>query len=208
MGRHSAIVEVQLNARVPRGQQAYWDIIRELREFTLSDIDRRCNVARDTIGDYLRRLVKAGFIKADGMSGDAITYKLVKDQLEAPRVKRDGSVARKIGLGTDCMWRSMKMLDTFDAEELAAAASTELHTVKPGTAKDYITRLHQAGYLVIITEAMPGHKPNTGQLARYKLPMHMRTGPRAPQVMRTKFVFDPNTQKIMGKTVDAERDSK
>ncbi|SBW11990.1 conserved hypothetical protein [uncultured Alphaproteobacteria bacterium] len=145
MGRHAADVLARLNIRVPRGNQAYWEIIRELRTFTITDIERRCNVQRDTIGDYVRRLAKAGVIVTEGKTGDAVVYRLVADQPDAPAVRRDGTLTAPPGIGQERMWRSMKMLKTFDAGELAAAASVGDTTVSTNTAADYIKNLYRAG---------------------------------------------------------------
>lgn len=198
MGRIASDVLAKLTVRVPRGNQAYWEIIRELRTFTLSDIDSRCFVRRDTIGDYVRRLVKAGFVAIEGMCGDAVMYRLEIDQPDAPRVRRDGSIANEIGVGQDRMWRSMKMLKTFTAEELAASASLGPETVTVGTAKEYLKHLQRAGYLTIVVAATPGYRSGTGNPARYRLRPDMITGPLAPQVQRTDWVWDPNRKAVMG----------
>lgn len=198
MGRIASDVLAKLTVRVPRGQQAYWEIIRELRTFTISEIDARCFVHRDTIGDYVRRLVKAGFLVVEGNRGDAVVYRLEIDQPNAPRVRRDGTLAAEPGIGQDRMWRSMKMLKTFTAEELASSASIEDETVTVGTAKEYIKHLQRAGYLAVVIAATPGYRPGTGNPARYRLRPDMITGPLAPQIQRTDWVWDPNRKAVMG----------
>ncbi|SBW13050.1 conserved hypothetical protein [uncultured Alphaproteobacteria bacterium] len=158
MGRHAADVLARLNIRVPRGNQAYWEIIRELRRFTITDIEQRCNVDRRVIGDYVRRLAKAGVVITDGKTGDAVVYRLVADQPDAPAVRRDGTLTTPPGLGQERMWRSMKMLKTFDAAELAAAASIDDVPVSLETAKNYITHLLRVGYSITAgTARAPAH---------------------------------------------------
>lgn len=198
MGRHAADALARLNVRVPRGNQAYWEIIRALRTFTISDIEKRCNVDRRIVGDYVRRLAKAGAIVTEGESGDAIIYRLVVDQPDAPAVRRDGSLTTPPGLGQEQMWRTMKMLKTFDAAELSASASTDTVGVSVDTAKNYITHLLRAGYLVVVVPGKPGYKPGTGNSARYRLRPDMITGPLAPQIQRTDWVWDPNRKQVMG----------
>ncbi len=198
MGRHAADVLARLNIRVPRGNQAYWEIIRELRRFTITDIEQRCNVDRRVIGDYVRRLAKAGVVITDGKTGDAVVYRLVADQPDAPAVRRDGTLTTPPGLGQERMWRSMKMLKTFDAAELAAAASIDDVPVSLETAKNYITHLLRVGYLALLVPAKPGYKPGTGNPARYRLRPDMVTGPLAPQIQRTDWVWDPNRKCVMG----------
>jgi hypothetical protein len=205
MGRHAADVMVKLNVRVPRGIQAYWDIIRELREFTIHDIDQRCAVEKDVIGDFVRRLARAGYIieVAEG-DDDAKVYTLIKDQAEAPHLKRDGSPAAEPGKGRDYMWRAMRMLNDFDAEDLASASCVDGFTVHLRTAKDYIYHLHKAGYLAMVSPAINGHKAGTGKLSRYKLRPDRRTGPLAPQIQRTKFVFDRNLQRVVTTNIESD----
>lgn len=200
MGRHSCETMARLTIRVPRGNQAYWDIMRELREFTISDIANRCSaaVARATIGGYIRSLTRGGYLDAIDTKDTAMLYRLVIDQPNAPRVRRDGSAAGEPGLGQDRMWRSMKMLHDFDAPELAAASSLDDVTVKLESAKDYIANLYRAGYLAVVSDAKPGHRPGTGIQARYRLRPDRKTGPLAPQVQRTQWVWDPNLKRVMG----------
>lgn len=199
MGRHTADALARLNVRVPRGNQAYWEIIRELRTFTISDIEKRSNVHRNTIGDYVRCLAKARVIIATGKCGKAIVYRLAVDQPDAPSVRRDGTLATPPGLGQERMWRSMKMLKTFDAGELASSASPDTDApVSVFAAADYIKNLHRAGYLTIVVPAKPGHKTGTGNPARYRLRPDMITGPLAPQIQRTDWVWDPNRKCVMG----------
>ncbi len=198
MGRQSADALAQINVRVPRGNQAYWEIIRELRTFTITDIEQRCNVLRNTIGDYVRRLARAGVIVAEGKRDKTIIYRLVTDQPDAPAVRRDGSLTMPQGLGQEQMWRTMKMLKTFDAAELAASASTDTVGVSLETAKTYVSHLLRAGYLIVVVPAKPGYKPGTGNPARYRLRPDMITGPLAPQIQRTDWVWDPNRKQVMG----------
>lgn len=190
-----ADVKARLTVRVPRGQQAFWEIMRELRTFTLGDVEQRCNVHRDTIGEYVRRLAKAKIVAATDKRGTEIVYRLLVDQADAPSVRRDGTLTIPQGIGQERMWRSMKMLKTFDAPELAAAASLDDVTVTTATAADYIKNLYHAGYLSVVTPAKGG---GTGYPARYRLRPNMITGPLAPQIQRTQWVWDPNRKCVMG----------
>lgn len=199
MGRHSTEAMVKLTVRVPRGQQGFWDIIRELRTFTISDIDGRCNTHRQTIRDFVKRLEKGEFIRAVGnVEHDAVQYELVKDQPEAPRLRRDGSPARDMGRGQDQMWRAIKMLGEFTARDIAIHATTDDVQVRLNAAASYLKHLHRAGYLKVTQAGKPGHKPGSGHMATYRLIPGMNTGPMAPQVMRTEWVWDQNRNQAMG----------
>lgn len=190
---------VKLTIRVPRGNQGFWEIIRELRTFTITDIDGRCNTHRQTIRDFVKRLEKGGYVRAVGnVEHDAIQYELVKDQPEAPRLRRDGTDAQDMGRGQDQMWRAIKMLGEFTARDIAIHASTDQVKVRLNSAQSYLKHLHRAGYLMVSRPAKPGHKPGTGEMAAYRLIPNMNTGPMAPQVQRTEWVFDPNRRQVMG----------
>jgi len=193
MGRHSSDAWVKLTARVPKGHQGFWDIIRDLRTFTVRDIDQRSNVAKATVQDFVGRLVKGGYIRhvATQATG-AKVYDLVADQPEAPALRRDGTPAQVTGLANEQMWRTMAMLGDFTAADLAIAASTDTVPVGRLTARDYCLALHRAGYLVTVDGGVPR------RASTYRLLPSRRTGPRAPQIQKTKWVFDPNTGHVAG----------
>jgi len=202
MGRHAADIMVQLTARVPRGQQGFWEIIRDLHRskgrWTLQQVDERSNVARDTVNDFVQRLLKGGYIANSGHIGKSAAFRLVKDQPDAPRLRRDGTPAGETGLGQEQMWRAMKMLQRFDARNISIHASTDEVPVSLIATRDYIKHLARAGYLALVAPAKNGHKPGTGALATYRLLPNMNTGPLAPQVQQTKWVWDPNRRVVMG----------
>lgn len=193
MSRIASDIMFTLTVRVPRGYQGFWDIIRDIAPlpFTLSDIEQRTNVRRDTVRDYVKRLERAGYIEQTGATdAGALVYRLVRNTgAYAPRLQRDGTEVMQ-GNGQDQMWRAMKMLDRFTARELAVHASTEDVPVKESTAKAYIKHLLKAGYLV--DNRQPAPRPRT-----YRLKPSMNTGPLAPQVQRTDYVFDPNRNTVM-----------
>lgn len=82
------------------------------------------------------------------------------------------------------MWRTMQMIRDFSPRDLQVAASTDEIGVSYETAKQYIKHLHVAGYLRHIAHG------------RYALKRSMVTGPLAPQIYRTDFVYDPNTGEV------------
>ncbi|MCK5295927.1 MAG: hypothetical protein KAJ75_03470, partial [Alphaproteobacteria bacterium] len=111
--------------------------------------------------------------------------RLVKDVgIKAPRVTRDGKIVTQ-GKGTEQMWRTMRMLKAFTADELAVMASTEEIQVKPQTAKSYLKHICKAGYITVIST-----RPKRYRFARW-------TGCQPPMIQRLKTVFDPNLRQIM-----------
>lgn len=195
MARRPAHVVAKIAVKVPCGQLGIWRVIRDLKTFEPTAL--RSLVAADpsTIADYCRRLALAGYLTRD----EAGTYTLVKDQPDAPRLRRDGTPAAEFGLGQEQMWRSMKMLAEFSPRDLAVAASTDEVKVAVSTATTYIKHLRIAGYLMVVAASRPSRgKPGGGAQAVYRLKPNMNTGPLAPQIQTTDYVFDPNTGKVMG----------
>lgn len=192
MARLSPEVMAEITVRVPRGQQWFWDIIRDLHrsqgEWTVRDIDGRSNTHTASIRDFLRRLERAGYIEVvreipDPNRKPRKVYRLLRNQPEAPRLRRDGSPAKDLGRGQEQMWRSLRMLGVVTVRDLAVAASTEETRVTVETARSYLKHLHAAGYLKRL------------ERGRYRLRPDRNTGPLAPQVRRCDFVFDPNLGK-------------
>lgn len=183
-----------------RGQEAFWRIICDLDKkqglFTITEVaDQTCD-DRNTVRDYMTRLVKAGFLeKTNEMRGSAILYKKIRHSKDAPRVRKDGSMVTQ-GLAQDHMWRAMKMLPEFTALDLSVAATTEDITVDQTHTKSYITHLKRAGYLAVVQESNP-HRP-----AVYRLLPAKNTGPKAPLVQRVKHIYDPNLKKVVWRSND------
>ena len=181
----------------PQGRQAAWDAMRRLTAargiFTGRDAVLESDVNRHTLHTYLTGLQAAGFVElvahADG--GSAAIYRVTTDQVEAPRVRKDGAAVTQ-GVATDHMWRAMKMLKAFTPGDLALAASTEKVTVTVAAAKAYCHHLYVAGYLAQVQPVKAAKRQ-----ARYRLHAHRNTGPKAPMVQRVKRVFDPNLGRVM-----------
>lgn len=206
MSRLPVHVEAALRVRVRRGQQGIWEAIREHRRepWTLRQIWRETGVGNvETVRDYVRRLVAGGYVaraghveREDGRSGhsSAATYVLVRDGgAEAPRLRRDGTEVPPTG--QEAMWRTLRMIggDGVTADDLAVMASTDVRPVTRATAATYLHHLMHAGYLRVVEDGRPGHKPGTGQRTRYALRAGMNTGPAAPMIARiTHAVWDPN----------------
>ncbi|MGD9949877.1 MAG: hypothetical protein AB7U29_15560 [Desulfobulbus sp.] len=167
-------------------RQALWEIIREMRTITLRGLRNETVLSMDTVREYVLGLEKAGFLqrlpREEGPWAPN-TWELIKDVgIEAPRVRKDGTLVTQ-GDGRRNMWEAMRILRTFTPRELAVAASLPECPVKESTALDYAKHLCKAGYL----------KQN-GKAYRF-LPAAY-TGPMAPQIQRTKLVWDPNLKVV------------
>ena len=196
---HSPHQMVALSLRLPRGQQGIWETIRHIHrteepaEFTAPALWRKVGAHKDAILDYLRRLERGGYIELIRCDGPfegrkAKVYRLIRDQPDAPKLRRDGSPAKDAGRGQDQLWRAMKMTAQFTIRDLVLAASTAECTVTHETAKSYIKHLLAAGYLKRVAHGV------------YRLRPDRNTGPLAPQIYRSDWVFDPNLKQGSGPT--------
>lgn len=94
------------------------------------------------------------------------------------------------GSGRERMWRTMKMLKTFTANDLAIAASLPAAPVALAEAIYYVKWLSAAGYLVAVQPHRPGHKGRTV----WRLVQN--TGPKPPMVLRARLLWDPNLHAV------------
>ncbi len=182
-------------------RDAIWVAIRDLREFSVSEIEDKTRISHSSIKTYILGLTKAGYLKRTEHHHRAKIdnrfvanrWQLIKDTgVDAPRVTRDGKRITQ-GLGRENMWHAMRILRDFSAKDLAAQASNDDILIKHADARTYIKYLHMAGYLIIVMPAKSDDKSQT----RYRMPASRYTGPRPPMIQRTKQVFDPNTGKVV-----------
>jgi hypothetical protein len=176
-------------------RQAIWDFIRNRQgePFTADDILYHVRLDAGSVRDYLTGLVNGGYLSSRTFKGQLhkiICHSLIKNSgIDAPRVRKDGSLVTQ-GIGQKYMWNAMTSMKVFTPADLAFEASTECHQVKTATAKSYCQTLCHFGYL---------RKQTKGA---YKL--IKRTGPKPPQIQRTKQVYDPNLRQVMGYVVEVE----
>lgn len=143
-------------------------------------------MSRARMRDYMTGLVKAGILSVayGARVGLPATYTLARDcGVCAPRVRKDGALLPDSGRTR--MWQAMHILGTFSVRELAAAASLQDAPVAYSEAETYCRWLCRGGYLQQI-----------GKLAWRAIPAR-HTGPKAPQILRVKQLYDPNTARVV-----------
>lgn len=189
-------LKVDKSRPIRRGAAFYWSVIRELtagpdgmnRPVTLMEIVNRTDgVAQGTVRSFMRTLTGAGL--AEQLPASPLQWRILKRPTELPRLSRDG---RRAGSKTQQMWNAIRALPSFTAAEVALAASIEDSVVQVNSAKTYVLLLAGAGYLKI--ERAGG--PNRATI--YRLKPSMNSGPKSPRILRTKLVYDPNRDEIMG----------
>ena len=176
-------------------RERVWQGIRKLRTgFTAESLQEAIGkpwLEIEPTREYLLHLTQAGHLERCDKQRrvnnrfDQVTFKLVKDSFEAPRVTGGGKPVTQ-GLKTLAMWRAMKALKDFDYKDIQRVASLgKACEVTAHSAKSYTVLLARAGYFKLMREAKPGTP------ARYKLVRD--TGAHAPAITRRKAVFDRNS---------------
>ncbi|MGV6840007.1 MAG: hypothetical protein ACWA40_07405 [Planktomarina sp.] len=172
------------------GQDGVWAHIRRVKVFTVTDIHNATGIPRKTISDYIKRLIAGGVVQTHGNGGDVDRFELVRDMgVHTPRFRPNGEPVTQ-GMGTQNMWRAMRMMAEFSPCDIAAHSSTDTVKVSEATAKTYCSHLLRSGYLRVLVKAIPGKRQ-----ARYRLIKD--TGPLPPKVQRVKRVFDQNSGQVM-----------
>ena len=192
------IARLELKARYPIGFDGFWSIMLKLDldgPWTANDIYVRTACQRGTPRDYIRRLKAAGIVVqvGDRSSGRdkarqrAPLYRLTQRPLDAPRILRDGTVRPEPLIET--IWRAAKMVKSFTADDLAALIEGPGgRAVNRNTIISYCDRLVGVGVM--------GRSGKRGHHSRYRLIQNL--GARAPKVLSTKVVFDPNANAVLG----------
>ncbi len=175
--------------RKPQGRDGIWTCVRALKgDFTVNDIVDQTGIPVATVRDYLKALAAAQILEIVSTKrnnpNSAYIFRLIKNPgSETPRIRDDGTNVTQ-GLGVEAMWRTIKVLSSFTAEELALTASTDGTAIKKNTAMDYLKHMMRAGYV----------RRHAG---RYSFVKSKDPGPLAPQIQRVKQVFDPNSKKVV-----------
>lgn len=193
-------LKIQKGKTVLRGHDHFWSVImdRHARGETFSprDIDGASNGHDPAVRDFVRRLERAGLLEVvkKASSHRETQYRPTVIQSRAPRVRRDGSMIESQP-GTRCMWnliRGPMGRQGFTFRDLVNWAATDETKISVETAKAYIKTLKKAGYLQVLHAGKPGAP------ATLRLIPSMNTGANAPMILRTKLVYDPNRDEVMG----------
>jgi len=188
-------------------RDSLWKAVRTLREFTVPDIADECDLAYNSISRYLANLVKAGILEVEpgakvpdgksfpGAAGRRRTYRLLRDSLDPPRIRPDGTEI-DAHQATQRMWSTIRNRKIFNLPDLHALSSTTQHPVARSAAMQYLKYLEYAGYV---------RKVEGTELARATYRLVNNTGPKAPMVQRIHQVWDPNTRKVVWPLPDKDK---
>lgn len=162
-----------------------WAEIRRLGTFRVEAIEKKCAAHHRAVVDYVIGLIRAGYVQqlADG------ELKLVRDTgVEAPMLGRDGRELRDTR-EREALWRTMKMLDAFTAQELSLHASTGACPISERSANYYLSALRHAGYVAPAGRAAGGSP-------RFRL-LRSRAKALPPLIQVVTQVYDPNENKVV-----------
>lgn len=211
-------IEIELRGARLTGHDHFWSVIRELGagggEFTIGDVVMQTAAHKDTVGDFIRRLTRtsppiaepAGWRQVPhgnsraGKTIAARTYRLLRTPRETPSLTRDGREGA-YGRGRQHMWnilRGSQARAGIDARELVMLAETAEVPIAVASAKEFLRRLEAAGILHLEAPAA------NGRLARYRLRPGQNLGPKAPRLLKARFVYDPNHRALVGTAVAEE----
>ena len=180
-------------------RDALWKSIRTRKEFTIPDLTEDCDLAHNSISRYLASLVKAGILDADpvpqvpegkifpGAAGRRRTYRLLRDSLDPPRVRPDGSEIDS-HQGTQRIWATIRSRKIFNLSDLHALSSTTRYPVARSAVKQYLKYLEYAGYV---------RRVEGTEISRATYRLLKNTGPKAPVIQRIHQVWDPNTRQVV-----------
>lgn len=201
MPKHSHQHMLKLTARVPRGHEGFWQIIRKLDPkgpWSVQDVHGYTNILHhQTVNDFVLRLLKAGYVEQVGTKPGTRTtkvlklYRLLKRPSETPSLRRDGTTLEMPA--QQRMWNAMRAMKEFTLAGLSNAACDSQHRPVPYyTAQRYVSHLVRVGYLIDVSRGF------------YRVKASMNTGPSAPKILRLHVVFDTNRNAVMGEPTDAE----
>lgn len=175
--------KVNASGNVYAWRACAWAEIRRRKKFYIADIKAKCQVHHRAIMDYVIGLSRAGYLRQD-----LDQFTLVKDAgVEAPMIRCDGRELRDMR-EREQLWRTIKMLRRFTADDLAIHASTEEHPISKGSAAYYLDALRLAEYVVVAGRS--------GRRALFQL-LPSRAGSKPPLIQHVMQVFDPNEGKVV-----------
>lgn len=198
----------EIPVQLPRGPEHYWKVMCAAGSagFTVGDVAGCTNgVAWSTVKDYITRLAKEGLVKVIGGKPSAggvkiHVYAVTKISTMAPVLRRPDYTGVR-GRSQAQVWTAMRSLGAFTLRELAVAASTDDHVVKPRTAEAYVRMLMKAGIVVAVEPYAKGRKGRPfgagAAPGTYRLTRAGNTGPAAPKVFKASIVFDPNKNRVV-----------
>lgn len=170
--------------------QDAWQAMKILKRFSLQQVrDAVQHTTLDSLKAFAKRLVKAEAI-AEHVDHDDISYSILNASYN-PFKQHENAGKAKNNSGRQRMWQSMRILNEFDAGQVASTANVSL-----SSARSYISILKKVGYIFVVKNAPRSGSliERAGETTIYRILKN--TGPKRP-IPKTKGVFDANTNKLV-----------
>ncbi len=167
-----------------------WQAMRILKKFSLHQVrDAIENTTLAQLKTFAKRLVKANAL-TEHVDHEEVTYTLLNAKYQ-PFEQPVNDGATNQNTGRQRMWQSMRILNEFDAGQVASTADVSL-----ASARSFISILKKAGYVFIVKAA-----PRTGSAIErageatiYRLLKN--TGPMRP-IPKATGIYDVNQNKLI-----------
>lgn len=173
----------------PQLQDA-WQAMKILKRFSLQQVrDAIEHTTLSCLKTFAKRLVEAEAI-AEHVDFDDVTYSVLNPSYN-PFEQSKKTVNKKGNSGRKRMWQSMRILNEFDAGQVASTSDVSL-----SAARSYISQLKKAGFVFVVKHAPRSGTAieRAGETTIFRLLKN--TGPLHP-VPKTKGVLDANTNKLV-----------
>jgi len=172
----------------PKLQDA-WQAMKILKRFSLQQVrDAIEHTTLSCLKAFVKRLVEAGAI-AEHIDFENVTYSVSNPNYNP--FEQSKTVQKVESSGRKRMWQSMRILNEFDAGQVASTADVSL-----SSARSYISILKKAGFVFVVKHAPRSGSAidRAGETTIYR--MLKNTGPNHP-IPKTKGVLDGNTNKLV-----------
>ena len=159
-------------------QRRIWQQLHHLPEFDHAAVIER-GATRSNVAAFIERWIRIGLVEFVRKAGKNRIYRPVrKASAEACEATPRGS-----------MWRTMRLLGTFTAKDVAIHSNTSRQAVSYGTATNYCALLASAGILRKVKRSDTKNKATTYRLIR-------NLGPLPPEPARINCLKDPNADAV------------
>lgn len=180
---------INLRLRVPGGQAAIWECMRQLPPgFLVEAVAEASGIGVPVVRDYVRKLERDGHLAVIDSKGRC---KLLSKARRAPRYDEGQG-----GSQQEHLWNAARSLKIFTLRELFFAATTDDVKIDRKSAERYLRLLRDAGYFAV--EITPRPRTET-----WRLKVAMNSGPLPPLPLEVTMLWDCNSRKLINPPTEA-----
>lgn len=172
---------VQKTVQAEEQRQSAWELIVGREGFTAAEIAQETGMSEPWARKVVREWHSAGLIAPALQDGQTTIWRTVEVE-EAV----ESAYARESKRPEFAMWRTMRELRRFKAEDVLLTANTDRMPLTLPEVQKYCSTLAEAGFLKVAVKGRAGFRAPI-------YAMQGRPGPFPPRLMRVPAVYDPNT---------------